>query len=154
MEKIESIYDLIIRTKFEYYLSDVVKDIRIIEFAILSMNVEYKTKIYNKMLDKYAYELDKVGFGKAMEITAGYYSFGNLPEESIVRNSLSILRRWIIRCSGYMCVRKLAEYSIDDGVDGYMKRYTVGEEVADIYTLQDKLETIDDEILTCLRNSI
>jgi len=150
MEKIECIYDFIVKTK----LTDVLRDINIIDFAILSSDVVYKTNVYNRMREKYAYDLDRIGFNKAQEITANYYPIKNLSEESIVRNSLSVLRRWIIRCSGYMCVRKLAEENVVDGLDSYMKKYTLGEEISDINTLNDKLENIDEDILSCLRSSI
>lgn len=150
MEKIESIYDFIVKTK----LTDVLRDINIIDFAILSSDVVYKTNVYNKMREKYAYDLDRIGFNKAQEITSNYYPIKNLSEEAIVRNSLSVLRRWIIRCSGYMCVRKLAEENVVDGRDSYMKKYTLGEEISDINTLNDKLENIDEDILSCLRSSI
>ncbi len=154
MEKIESIYELILRTKFEFLMVEVLRDIKIIEFAIISMNIDYKTNIYNKMLDKYTYDLEKIGFSKAIEINSNYYSYSNLSEESRIRNNLSILRRWIIRCSGYMCVRKVAEENVPEGLDSYMKRYSIGEDVSDIYTLQDKLNSIDEDILSCLQNSI
>lgn len=150
MEKIECIYDFIVKTK----LTDVLRDINIIDFAILSSDVVYKTNVYNKMREKYAYDLDRIGFNKAQEITSNYYPIKNLSEESIVRNSLSVLRRWIIRCSGYMCVRKLAEENVVDGLDSYMKKYTLCEEISDIKTLNDKLENIDEDILSCLRSSI
>ena len=48
MEKVEDIYDFILKTRFEYWIEDVLKDIKIIEFAILCQNVEYKKNIYNK----------------------------------------------------------------------------------------------------------
>lgn len=150
MEKIECIYDFIVKTR----LTDALRDINVIDFAILSSDVEYKTNVYNRMREKYAYDLDRIGFNKAQEITANYYPIKNLSEESIVRNSLSVLRRWIIRCSGYMCVRKLAEENVVDGLDSYMKKYVLGEEVSDINTLNDKLDNIDEDILSCLRSSI
>lgn len=154
MGKIEDIYEFILKTKFEYWLEDTIKDIKIIEFAILCQDVMYKTNVYNKMLDKYAYYLDKIGYGKATDIMSKNYSLKNLSEESLVRNSLSMLRKWIIRCSGYMCIRKISEENISDGVDIYMKKYSLNEEVADVYTLEDKLEIIDNEILNFLRESV
>lgn len=154
MEKIENIYDFILKTKFEYLMADVLRDIKVIEFAILSSDVAYKTKIYNKMMDKYCYDLDRIGFTKAVDIISSSYSLKNLSEESIIRNSLSMLRRWIIRCSGYMCVRKIAEENVVDGIDLYMKKYSLNDEISDINTLNDKLEDIDEDILSCLRNSI
>lgn len=154
MEKIENIYDFILKTKFEYLMVDVLRDIKVIEFAILSSDVSYKTNIYNKMMDKYCYDLDRIGFTKAIDIISSNYSIKNLSEESIIRNSLSMLRRWIIRCSGYMCVRKIAEENVVDGIDLYMKKYSLNDEISDINTLNDKLEDIDDDILSCLRNSI
>lgn len=154
MENIESIYDLILKTKLEYYMTDVLKDINIIDFAILSSDVAYKTNVYNRMIDKYVYDLDRIGFGKAMEISSNNLVVTNLSEESIIRNSLSVLRRWIIRCSGYMCVRKIAEENVVEGIDLYMKKYTLSDDIADINTLNSRLEDIDEDILSCLRNSI
>ncbi len=154
MEKVEYIYDFIIKTKFEYFMSDVIRDIKVIDFAILSCDVIYKTNVYNKMKEKYAFDLERIGFSKAMEIMSSYYPIKNLSEESIIRNSLSVLRRWIIRCSGYMCVRKLAEENVVDGIDLYMKKYVLSDDVSDINTLNDKLNNIDEDILSCLRSSI
>lgn len=154
MENIESIYELILKTKLEYFMSDVIKDINIIDFAIISLNVGYKANVYNKMIDKYVYDLDRIGFGKAMEISSGSFSLANLSEEAIIRNNLSVLRRWIIRCSGYMCVRKIAEENVVEGIDLYMKRYTLSDEIADVNTLNTRLNNIDEEILSCLRSSI
>ena len=154
MEKVELIYEFIIKTKFEYLMCDVIRDINIIDFAILSSDVAYKTNVYNKMKDKYTFDLDRIGFSKAYSIISDSFCLKNLSEESIVRNNLSILRRWIIRCSGYMCVRKIAEENIVEGIDLYMKRYSLNEDVVDINTLNDKLEDIDEDILSCLRSSI
>lgn len=154
MENIESIYDLILKTKLEYFMTDVLRDINIIDFAILSSDVVYKTNVYNRMIDKYVYDLDRIGFSKAMDISASSLKINNLSEESIVRNNLSVLRRWIIRCSGYMCVKKIAEENVVDGIDLYMKKYTLSDEIADINTLNSRLEDIDEDILSCLRNSI
>ncbi len=154
MEKIEDIYEFILKTKFEYLMADVLKDIKIIEFAILCQDVVYKTNIYNKMMDKYAFDLDRIGYTKAIEIISNNYSLKNLSEESIIRNSLSMLRRWVIRCSGYMCVRKISEENIVEGLDLYMKRFVLSDEVSDIYTLQGRLDDIDEDILSCLRASI
>ncbi len=154
MEKIESIYDFILKTKFEYVISNVIRDIRVIEFAILSSDVVYKSSVYNRMRDKYSLDLDKIGFSKAMDIISDSYSLKKLSEESIIRNSLSILRRWIIRCSGYMCVRKIAEENVIDGIDLYMKRYSLNDDVVDINTLNDRLDDIDEDILSCLRSCI
>lgn len=154
MEKVESIYELILKKQFENMISDVIRDIKIIEFAILCSNIEYNRNIYTKMVDKYAYDLDRIGYAKALEITAEYYSFAKLSEESLVRNSLSMLRRWIIRCSGYTCIRKIAEDTVVTGLEAYLKKYGINEEVADIYTLNDKIDAIDEDILLCLRNSI
>ena len=149
MEKIESIYELMLKTKLVYYMKDVLKDINIIDFAIISTNIEYKTNVYNKMVDKYVFELDSVGYTRALEIEN--YSFSNLSNESVIRNYLSMLRRWIIRSSGYMCIRKMAEVNTDNKVDEYMKKYSIGQEVVDSNTLKQRLEYIDDEILTMLR---
>lgn len=154
MENIESIYDLILKTKLEYYMTDVLRDINIIDFAILSSDVIYKTNVYNRMIDKYVFDLDRIGFGKAMEISSSNVVASNLSEESIIRNSLSVLRRWIIRCSGYMCVKKIAEENVVEGIDLYMKKYTLSDDVADLNTLNSRLEDIDEDILSCLRNSI
>lgn len=154
MENIESIYDLILKTKLEYFMTDVLRDINIIDFAILSSDVIYKTNVYNRMIDKYVYDLDRIGFSKAMDISASSLKINNLSEESIVRNNLSVLRRWIIRCSGYMCVKKFAEENVVEGIDLYMKKYTLSDEIADINTLNSRLEDIDEDILSCLRNSI
>lgn len=154
MEKIEDIYDFILKTKFEYWMTDVLKDIKIIEFAILCQDVTYKTNIYNKMTDKYAFDLDRIGYAKAIEIISSNYSLKNLSEESIIRNSLSMLRRWVIRCSGYMCVRRISEENITEGLELYMKRFVLSDEVSDIYTLQGRLDDIDEDILSCLRASI
>lgn len=154
MENIECIYDLILKTKLEYFMADVLRDINIIDFAILSSDVIYKTNVYNRMVDKYVYDLDKIGFGKAMEISSGNVVLGNLSEESIIRNNLSVLRRWIIRCSGYMCVKKIAEENVVDGIDLYMKKYTLSDDIVDLNTLNSRLEDIDEDILSCLRNSI
>ncbi len=154
MEKVEYIYDFIVKTKFEYFISDVIRDINIIDFAILSSDVEYKTKIYNKMKDKYNFDLERIGYNKALELMTSKYISSNLSEESIIRNSLSILRKWIIRCSGYMCVKKIAEENVVDGIDAYMKKYAITDEVVDINTLNERLNDIDDDILSCLRNSI
>ncbi len=149
MEKIESIYELMLKTKLVYYMKDVLKDINIIDFAIISTNIEYKTNVYNKMVDKYVFELDSVGYTRALEIEN--YSFSNLSDESVIRNYLSMLRRWIIRSSGYMCIRKMAELNTDNKVDEYMKKYSIGQEVVDSNTLKQRLEYIDDEILSMLR---
>lgn len=149
MEKIERIYELMLKTKLVYYMKDVLKDINIIDFAIISTNIEYKTNVYNKMVDKYVFELDSVGYTRALEIEN--YSFSNLSDESVIRNYLSMLRRWIIRSSGYMCIRKMAEVNTDNKVDEYMKKYSIGQEVVDSNTLKQRLEYIDDEILTMLR---
>ena len=59
MENIESIYELILKTKLEYYMTDVLRDINIIDFAILSSDVTYKTNVYSRMIDKYIYDLDR-----------------------------------------------------------------------------------------------
>ena len=56
MENIESIYELILKTKLEYYMTDVLRDINIIDFAILSSDVTYKTNVYSRMIDKYIYD--------------------------------------------------------------------------------------------------
>ena len=53
-----------------------------------------------------------------------------------------------------MCVRKIAEENVVDGIDLYMKKYVLGDEVSDINTLNDKLDNIDEDILSCLRSSI
>ena len=154
MEKVEYIYDFIVKTKFEYFISDALRDINIIDFAILSSDVTYKTNIYNKMKEKYNFDLERIGYTKALDLMTSSYTSSNLSEESVIRNSLSILRKWIIRCSGYMCVKKLAEENIVEGIDSYMKRYTLSDEIADINTLNSRLEDIDEDILSCLRNSI
>jgi hypothetical protein len=138
-----------LKTKLVYYMKDVLKDINIIDFAIISTNIEYKTNVYNKMVDKYVFELDSVGYTRALEIEN--YSFSNLSDESVIRNYLSMLRRWIIRSSGYMCIRKMAELNTDNKVDEYMKKYSIGQEVVDSNTLKQRLEYIDDEILSMLR---
>lgn len=153
MENIESIYELILKTKLEYYMTDVLKDINIIDFAILSSDVVYKTNVYNKMIDKYVFDLDRIGYGKAMEISEENKN-KKLSEESVIRNNLSVLRRWIIRCSGYMCVKKIAEENVVEGIDLYMKRYSLSDEIVDLSTLNSRLEDIDEDILSCLRNSI
>lgn len=149
MEKVECIYELMLKTKLVYYMKDVLQDINIIDFAIISTNIEYKTNVYNKMVDKYVFELDSVGYTKAFEIEN--ISFSNLSNESLIRNYLSMLRRWIIRSSGYMCIRKMAEVNTVSKVDDYMKKYSIGEEVVDSNTLKQRLEYIDDEILSMLR---
>ena len=149
MEKVECIYELMLKTKLVYYMKDVLQDINIIDFAIISTNIEYKTNVYNKMVDKYVFELDSVGYTKAFEIEN--ISFWNLSNESLIRNYLSMLRRWIIRSSGYMCIRKMAEVNTVSKVDDYMKKYSIGEEVVDSNTLKQRLEYIDDEILSMLR---
>ena len=149
MEKVECIYELMLKTKLVYYMKDVLQDINIIDFAIISTNIEYKTKVYNKMVDKYVFELDSVGYTKAFEIEN--ISFSNLSNESLIRNYLSMLRRWIIRSSGYMCIRKMAEVNTVSKVDDYMKKYSIGEEVVDSNTLKQRLEYIDEEILSMLR---
>lgn len=154
MEKIEYIYDFILKTKFEYIMSEVLRDIKIIEFAILSSDVVYKTNVYVRMKDKYAFDLDKIGFSKAIQIMSENNNIKNLSEESVVRNSLSVLRRWIIRCSGYMCVKKIAEENVVEGIDLYMKRYAITDDVVDMNTLNDRLDNIDEDILSCLRSSI
>jgi len=154
MGNIESIYEIILKTKLEFLMKDVLKDINVIDFAILSLNVDYKSKVYNVMIDKYIYDLDRVGFTKAMGICLENMDVSNLSEESIIRNSLSVLRRWIIRCSGYMCVRKIAEENVVEGIDLYMKKYTLSDDISDINTLNSRLEDIDEDILSCLRNSI
>ena len=117
MEKVEYIYDFIVKTKFEYFISDALRDINIIDFAILSSDVTYKTNIYNKMKEKYNFDLERIGYTKALDLMTSSYTSSNLSEESIIRNSLSILRKWIIRCSGYMCVKKIAEENVVDGID-------------------------------------
>ena len=154
MGNIESIYEIILKTKLEFLMKDVLKDINVIDFAILSLNVDYKSKVYNVMIDKYIYDLDRVGFTKAMGICLENMDVSNLSEESIIRNSLSVLRRWIIRCSGYMCVRKIAEENVIEGIDLYMKKYTLSDDIVDLNTLNSRLEDIDEDILSCLRNSI
>ncbi len=154
MGNIESIYEIILKTKLEFLMKDVLKDINVIDFAILSLNVDYKSKVYNVMIDKYIYDLDRVGFTKAMGICLENMDVSNLSEESIIRNSLSVLRRWIIRCSGYMCVRKIAEETMEEGIDLYMKRYSLSEDITDLNTLNSRLEDIDEDILSCLKECI
>ena len=154
MEKVEYIYDFIVKTKFEYFISDALKDINIIDFAILSSDVTYKTNIYNKMKEKYNFDLERIGYTKALDLMTSSYTSSNLTEESIIRNSLSILRKWIIRCSGYMCVKKIAEENVVDGIDMYMKKYAITDDIVDINTLNERLNDIDEDILSCLRNSI
>lgn len=154
MEKVESIYEFLVKENFESVFSGVLRDINIIDFAILSSDVIYKSNVYSRMRDKYLYDLERIGYNKACEILSSYYPNKNLSEESIIRNSLSLLRRWIIRCCGYMCVRKLAEENVVDGIDLYMKRYILGEEVSDLNTLNDKLDNIDEDILSNLRSSV
>lgn len=154
MEKVEYIYDFIVKTKFEYFISDALKDINIIDFAILSSDVTYKTNIYNKMKEKYNFDLERIGYTKALDLMTSSYTSSNLSEESIIRNSLSILRKWIIRCSGYMCVKKIAEENVVDGIDMYMKKYAITDDIVDINTLNERLNDIDEDILSCLRNSI
>ena len=154
MEKVEYIYDFIVKTKFEYFISDALRDINIIDFAILSSDVTYKTNIYNKMKEKYNFDLERIGYTKALDLMTSSYTSSNLSEESIIRNSLSILRKWIIRCSGYMCVKKIAEENVVDGIDMYMKKYAITDDIVDINALNERLNDIDEDILSCLRNSI
>ena len=154
MEKVEYIYDFIVKTKFEYFISDGIRDIKIIEFAILSSDVAYKTNIYNKMKEKYNFDLERIGYTKALDLMTSSYTSSNLSEESVIRNSLSILRKWIIRCSGYMCVKKIAEENVVDGIDMYMKKYAITDDIVDINALNERLNDIDEDILSCLRNSI
>ena len=154
MEKVEYIYDFIVKTKFEYFISDALKDINIIDFAILSSDVTYKTNIYNKMKEKYNFDLERIGYTKALDLMTSSYTSSNLSEESVIRNSLSILRKWIIRCSGYMCVKKIAEENVVDGIDMYMKKYAITDDIVDINALNERLNDIDEDILSCLRNSI
>lgn len=154
MEKVEYIYDFIVKTKFEYFISDALRDINIIDFAILSSDVTYKTNIYNKMKEKYNFDLERIGYTKALDLMTSSYTSSNLSEESVIRNSLSILRKWIIRCSGYMCVKKIAEENVVDGIDMYMKKYAITDDIVDINTLNERLNDIDEDILSCLRNSI
>ena len=85
MEKVEDIYDFILKTRFEYWIEDVLKDIKIIEFAILCQNVEYKKNIYNKMQDKYAYYLDLIGYGKAIGVLSESLALKNLSEGQKVK---------------------------------------------------------------------
>ena len=154
MEKVEYIYDFIVKTKFEYFISDSRRDIKIIEFAILRSDVAYKTNIYNKMKEKYNFDLERIGYTKALDLMTSSYTSSNLSEESIIRNSLSILRKWIIRCSGYMCVKKIAEENVVDGIDMKIKKYAITDDIVDINTLNERLDDIDEDILSCLRNSI
>lgn len=154
MEKVEYIYDFIVKTKFEYFISDALRDINIIDFAILSSDVTYKTNIYNKMKEKYNFDLERIGYNKALDLMTSSYTSSNLSEESVIRNSLSILRKWIIRCSGYMCVKKIAEENVVDGIDMYMKKYAITDDIVDINALNERLNDIDEDILSCLRNSI
>ncbi len=154
MEKVEYIYDFIVKTKFEYFISDALRDINIIDFAILSSDVTYKTNIYNKMKEKYNFDLERIGYTKALDLMTSSYTSSNLSEESVIRNSLSILRKWIIRCSGYMCVKKIAEENVVDGIDMYMKKYAITDDIVDINALNERLNDIDEDILSCLRNSI
>lgn len=154
MEKVEYIYDFIVKTKFEYFISDALRDINIIDFAILSSDVIYKTNIYNKMKEKYNFDLERIGYTKALDLMTSSYTSSNLSEESVIRNSLSILRKWIIRCSGYMCVKKIAEENVVDGIDMYMKKYAITDDIVDINALNERLNDIDEDILSCLRNSI
>ena len=53
-----------------------------------------------------------------------------------------------------MCVRKIAEENVTDGIDMYMKKYSIADDVVDINTLNERLDDIDEDILSCLRNSI
>ena len=154
MEKVEYIYDFIVKTKFEYFISDALRDINIIDFAILSSDVTYKTNIYNKMKEKYNFDLERIGYTKALDLMTSSYTSSNLSEESVIRNSLSILRKWIIRCSGYMCVKKIAEENVVDGIDMYMKKYAITDDIVDINALNERLNDIDEDILSCLRNTI
>ena len=122
--------------------------------AILSSDVTYKTNIYNKMKEKYNFDLERIGYTKALDLMTSSYTSSNLSEESVIRNSLSILRKWIIRCSGYMCVKKIAEENVVDGIDMYMKKYAITDDIVDINALNERLNDIDEDILSCLRNSI
>ncbi len=154
MEKIESIYEIIVKSNLEALMQNVIKDINIIDFAIISSSVEYKTKIYNVMIDKYIYDLDMVGFTNGISIIIENMNISKLSEESIMRNNLSMLRRWIIRCSGYMCIKRIAEETMDEGIDIYMKRYSLSEDIKDINSLRNRLEDIDEDILSCLKECI
>lgn len=154
MEKIEMVYEFMTKTKFEYVISNAIRDINIIDFAILSYNDEYKEKIYNTMREKYSFDLDKMGYSKALNAFIEKNMKSSLSKESIIRNNLSILRKWIIRCSGYMCVRKVAEANVEEGIDSYMKKYTIVEDVCDTATLRKKTDELDEDILSCLESSI
>ncbi len=154
MEKIESIYEIIVKSNLEALMQNVIKDINIIDFAIISSSVEYKTKIYNVMIDKYIYDLDMIGFTNGISIIIENMNISKLSEESIMRNNLSMLRRWIIRCSGYMCIKRIAEETMDEGIDIYMKRYSLSEDIKDINSLRNRLEDIDEDILSCLKECI
>ncbi len=154
MEKIESIYEIIVKSNLEALMQNVIKDINIIDFAIISSSVEYKTKIYNVMIDKYIYDLDMIGFTNGISIIIENMNISKLSEESIMRNNLSMLRRWIIRCSGYMCIKRIAEETMDEGMDIYMKRYSLSDDIKDINSLKNRLEDIDEDILSCLKECV
>lgn len=154
MEKIESIYEIIVKSNLEALMQNVIKDINIIDFAIISSSVEYKTKIYNVMIDKYIYDLDMIGFTNGISIIIENMNISKLSEESIMRNNLSMLRRWIIRCSGYMCIKRIAEETMDEGIDIYMKRYSLSDDIKDINSLKNRLEDIDEDILSCLKECV
>ena len=53
-----------------------------------------------------------------------------------------------------MCVKKIAEENVVEGIDLYMKRYAITDDVVDMNTLNDRLDNIDEDILSCLRSSI
>ena len=42
-----------------------------------------------------------------------------------------------------MC-KKLAEENVVEGIDSYMKRYTLSDDIADMNTLNSRLEDIDE----------
>jgi len=154
MEVVENIYNLLSRTRYVHYMQEVLRDINIIDFAIISTDVAYKNNIYNKMLGKYDYDFEKLGYNKALEIAKEGINLSGLSEEGVLRNILGILRRWIIRCSGYMCVKKVAEETISEGIDIYMKRYLIAEEVVDLIGLNNMIGNIDFEMFTYLQESI
>ena len=53
-----------------------------------------------------------------------------------------------------MCVKKIAEENVVDGIDMYMKKYAITDDIVDINALNERLNDIDEDILSCLRNSI
>ena len=61
MEKIESIYDLILKTKLEYFMSDVLRDINVIDFENVTLRIKNPKSNFSVELNGENYLLSEDG---------------------------------------------------------------------------------------------